>query len=73
VSTLVHFVVVCCELYIVFFVLAALFGLLNLGGFRTSPYYPLGANLVYNVGGLIVAIAIVAVFGHGGFFLGGGL
>jgi hypothetical protein len=61
----IRFIVVLCELYIVFVVLGFFLGLFNVG-WRSSPWYPFGPNLPGNIGGLIVAIAVVIVFGHHG-------
>jgi hypothetical protein len=64
-STLIHFIVVLCELYILFWVLAFFLGMVN-QSYRWGMY-PTGANLPGSVGSLIVAIAVVIVFGHGSF------
>jgi hypothetical protein len=65
-ALLIRFIVVLCELYIIAWVLSFVLGLFN-AGWR-SPFYPAGPYLPGSLGSLIVAIAIVVVFGHGTFF-----
>jgi len=62
-----EFVVVLCELYIVVWVIAFFLGLVNVAW--RWQVFPTGANLPGSIGSLIVAIAVVVVFGHGTFFL----
>jgi hypothetical protein len=61
-STLVYFIVVLCELYIIVWVLGFFLGLVN-AAWR-APFYPVGPSALGSVGSLIVAIAVVVVFGH---------
>ena len=58
---LIRFIVVLCELYIVVWILGFFLGMVN-AQWR-SPFYPAGAGLPGSLGSLIVAIAVVVVFG----------
>jgi hypothetical protein len=61
-STLIEFIVVLCEIYLVVWVIAFFLGLFN-AAWR-SPIYPLGPTLPGSIGSFIVALAVVIVFGH---------
>ena len=69
-SLLIQLVVVICEIYIVLWILGFVLSLLNVG-YRTAAWSPMGPNLTGSIGGLVVAIAIVIVLGHGGIFARG--
>lgn len=64
-NLLIEFVVVLCEIYLVVWVIAFILGMFN-ATWRT-PFYPAGPTLPGSVGSLIIAIAVVIVFGHHSF------